>query len=116
MTTTKTKTPGITDMGKFQQELTSIVKAENIHFTGKEITKNNKVTSELEVSITNGQNIPANDDDRKALGKSIAKTIKSNLEDSNEFDIYKVLFVTKVESAGGTKRNWVGNVFSSKEL
>jgi hypothetical protein len=116
ITSTKTKDPVFTDMKKVQQELTGLVTAENINLDGKEITTNKKTRSELEISITNGQNIPTSEDDRKTLGKSIATVVKSNLKNPNEFDTYKVLFVTKVESEGVTKRNWVGNTFSSTEL
>ena len=116
MTSTKTKDPVFNDMVKTQKELTKIVTAEDINLNGKETTTNKKVTSELEINITNGQNIPATEDERKALGKSIATLIKNNLKDKNEFDTFQVLFITKVESGGVTKRNWVGNVFNSSEL
>ena len=116
VTTTKTKDPVFTDMSNVQKELVTLVKAENINLSGEEITTNKKTTSELQVAITNGINIPAGDQDRKALGKSIATSIKRNLIDPNEFDKYTVLFVTKVENGGVTKRNWVGDVFSSTEL
>ena len=52
----------------------------------------------------------------KALAKIIATEIKQNLKDANQYDIYQVLFVTKTESGGITKRNWVGQVFNSSEL
>ncbi|MBC7748632.1 MAG: hypothetical protein H7Z76_08690 [Methylotenera sp.] len=116
ITTTKSKDPVFNDMSKVQNELTSLVKAENINLNGKEITKNKKATSELEVSITNGQNIPTSDDQRKVLGKSIASAVKNNLKDANQFDTYQILFITKTENGGVTKRNWVGNVFNSTEL
>lgn len=116
LTTTKRKDPVFNDMGKVEKELTSLVTSENINLNGKEISTNKKATSELEVSITNGQNIPNSDDEIKSLGKSIATTIKKNLKDPNEFDTYKVLFITKVESGGASKRTWVGNVFSLSEL
>jgi hypothetical protein len=116
MTTTKAKDPVFTDMSKVQNELVSLVKADNINLNGKEITTNKKTTSELEVAITNGTNIPTGDDERKALGKSIATSIKRNLKDPNEYDKYTVLFVTKIGSSVATKRNWVGDVFNSTEL
>ena len=116
MTTTKTKDPVFTDMSKVQNELVSLVKAENINLNGKEITTNKKTTSELEVAITNGINIPTGDGERRSLGKSIATSIKRNLKDPNEYDKYTVLFVKKVESGIATNRNWVGDVFSSTEL
>jgi hypothetical protein len=115
-TTTKTKNPNFIDEAKVSNELTSIIKAENINLNGKEIKINNKATSELEVSIINGINIPNTEDQRKAFGKSIGTIIKSNLKDPNEYETYKVIFVTKEETANVTKRNWVGNVFSAKEL
>jgi hypothetical protein len=116
MSNTKTKDPVISDMSTVQNELTNLVKAENINLNGKEITTNNKTTSELEVSITNGVSIPTNDTERKALGKAIATSIKRNLKDPNEYDKYTVLFVTKVESDAGTKRDWEGDSYSSTEL
>lgn len=115
-TTTKTKNPVLNDIHKVEKELTALVTAENINLNGKEITTNKKTTTELEVSITNGQNIPTNDDQRKVLGKSIAIAVKKNLKDQNEFGTYTVLFITKVESNGVTKRTWIGDVFSSAEL
>lgn len=116
ITTTKTKNPVFTDIQRVQNELGSLVKAANINLNGKEITANNQTTTELEVAITNGANIPTGYDERRSLGKSIATSIKHNLKDPNEFDKYKVLFVTRVESGAVTKRNWVGDVFSSTEL
>ncbi|HEV8285498.1 MAG TPA: hypothetical protein VGQ09_14385 [Chitinophagaceae bacterium] len=54
-------------MVKVEKELTSLVSSENINLDGKEITKNKKTISELEVSITNGHNIPTTDDEIKAF-------------------------------------------------
>jgi len=116
LTTTKTKNPGFTDQAKVENELMSLVTSENINLNGQEITKNRKTTSELEIYITNGRNIPTNEDERRWLGKSIATCVKRNLKDANQFDTYKVLFVTRVEKGGVTKRSWAGNVFSSTEI
>ena len=116
VTTTKQKDPIFENIQKVDMELTSLVKAEHINLAGTETTKNKKITTELQVEITNGQNIPENEEERKALGKSIAATVKKNLKDPNQFDSYTVLFITKVENSVATKRHWVGNVFSSSEL
>jgi hypothetical protein len=115
-TRTKTKDPVFNDKAKMEQELTRIVSAEHINLDGKEISTNGKTQSELEISITNGTNIPSNDDERKALGKLIGTTIKKNLKDLSEFDVYKVLFVTEVQTGASTKESWVGNTFTSSEL
>lgn len=116
LTTTKTKTPVFRDAEKVKNDLTVLVKAENINLAGKEVSVNKRVTSELEVNVTNGQNIPTGSEERKALGRSIAITIKSNLQDPGEYDKYTVLFVTKQVSNGVTTRKWIGDVFNSKEL
>jgi hypothetical protein len=116
LTTTKTKAPVFADVGRVKKELTSLVRAENINLAGKEITAYSKTTSELEVDITNGKDIPTADNERKALGKSIAVSVKNNLKDPNAYDKYTVLFITKETNGAVTKRNWVGNIFSAKEL
>jgi hypothetical protein len=88
----------------------------NFNFNGKEVTTNKKATSELEISVTNCESVPKEDEKMVALAKIIAKEIKQSLKDSNEYDTYKVLFVTKTESGSVTKRNWVGQLFNSSEL
>ena len=116
ITTTKTRNPVFISQEKLESELMSIVTSDNVNLNGQEITKNKKTTSELEISVTNGKNIPSNEDEMKSLGKSIATCVKRNLKDANQFNTYKVLFVTSMEKNGITKRTWTGNVFSSEEL
>jgi hypothetical protein len=115
-TITKTKNPVFNDRVKVEKELTSLITPQNINLAGKEIITNQKSTSELEVSITNAANIPPDENEMKALGKLIAICIKRNLKDTAQFDTYTVLFVTKVDSSGVTKKNWKGNIFNSAEL
>ena len=116
MTTTKTKDPDFSNRNKIQNELVAIVNAENFNLNGKEITTNKKTTSELEIAIINGDDIPTRDEERKALGKSIATTIKRNLKNPDEFDKYTILFVTETKNGASTNRKWTGNVFNSTEL
>jgi hypothetical protein len=116
ITTTKIKDPVFNDNDKIEKELKSLVNPEHINLNGKEITTNKKTTSELEISIINGSNIPTTDEERTALEKSIAKCIKRNLKYPNEFDTYRVLFVSSVESGGVTTRTSTGDVFNSTEL
>jgi hypothetical protein len=110
------KDPIFIDSGKVEKELTSMVRAEHINLSGKEITSNGKTSTELEVAITNGTNVPKGDNERKSFEKSIAASVKNNLKDLNAYEKYTVLFVTKETSGAVTKRNWVGDVFSVKEL
>ena len=50
------------------------------------------------------------------LGKQIAIEIKQSLQDKNEYNTYKVLFITKKENDGVTQRTWKGKIFKSEEL
>jgi hypothetical protein len=114
---TKSKDPVFnTDAAIMQKDLNNMVTCENINVDGKEITTNGKVNSQLEISITNGQNIPANEDQMKSLGKSIASYIKKSLKDKNEYENYTVLFVTKKTAGGVTTRNWKGDTYKTEEL
>jgi hypothetical protein len=115
-TITKTKNPVFNDAIKVENELASLITPEKINLAGRETITNQTSTSQLEVSITNARNVPALEDEMKALGKLIATCIKRNLKDTAQFETYTVLFVTKVDSSGVTKRKWKGNIFSSAEL
>jgi len=116
-TVSKTKDPTFNvEVKTIQSDLKKIVTCENINLSGKEITSDGKVNSELEISITNGKNIPTDDLELKALGKQIASDIKKSLKDSNEYNKYTVLFVTVTTDSGVTKRHWKGNDFKSEEL
>jgi hypothetical protein len=116
-TITKSKNPlFIPGTDSIQSQLARLVSCENINLDGKETTTNGKRNTELEVDILNGQHIPADDIQMKALGKSIAVVLKQALQDKNEYDTYKVLFVTREKSGGIIKRNWRGDVFKSEEL
>jgi low affinity Fe/Cu permease len=115
-TTTKIKNPEFSDQAKVQNELSSLVKAENINLSGKEIIINKKSSSELEVSIINGQNIPSDNDKQKAFEKLIAVCIKKNLKNPNEFESYKILIVKKTENNGVKNQSWTGNTFKASDL
>ncbi len=115
-TTTKSKNPVIDNIDGLKTELTSIVTAEKINLTGKEITTNGKTKSQLEISITNGQNIPQEDDFRKLLSRQIAKHVKSHLKDSTEFDFFNVVFVAKQQNGVLTKNNSILYGFTAAEV
>lgn len=116
-TTTKTKNPTFNkSTDSLQMELNKLVSCQGIDLDGKEITTNGKVSSELEIDITNGQNIPSDENQMNNLGKQIAVVIKGALQDKNEYDTYKVLFITKKENGSVTQRTWEGKIFKSQEL
>src|SRR5437588_9650486 len=104
-TTTKTKNPVFSKpTNSLQVDLNKLVSCEGVNLDGKEINTNGKINSELEIDITNGQNIPTDENQMNALGKQIAMKIKEALQDKAEYQTYKVLFITKTESAGVTNR------------
>jgi hypothetical protein len=104
------------DQAKVAKDLDSIVTCEHVNLNGREITINKKADTELEISIINGQKIPADDAGMKALGKLIATAIKNDLKDPKEYNTYKVLFIRQVKDGGIVRKTWKGNVFAATEL
>lgn len=116
-TITKVKDPAFSlEIKTIQADLKKIVTCQHINLNGKEVTSEGKTTSELEISIINGKNIPTDNTQLRTLGKTIASDIKKSLKDPNEYSKYKVLFVTVVENAGLTKKAWKSDEFASAEL
>jgi hypothetical protein len=70
----------------------------------------------LEIDITNGQNIPIDQEQMIALGKSIAKVFKNDLKDQNEYNTFQVLFITKQVNGNVTQKDWKGKIFKLEEL
>lgn len=94
----------------------SLVTCEHISVDGSEKTTGGKTSSEVEIEIINGKNIPTGDTSLRALGKSIAFRIKQELKDSVEYNTFKVLFVTLQTSGNTTTRNYKGWLYKSVEL
>jgi hypothetical protein len=114
---TKTKDPLFSlEVKAIQDDLSKIVTCKNINLNGKEVTTEGKATTELEISIINGKNIPDDNTQLRTLGKAIASVLKKSLKDQNEYNTYKVLFVTVVENGGLTKKSWKSDEFASEEL
>ncbi|MEO7047635.1 MAG: hypothetical protein ABI091_20215 [Ferruginibacter sp.] len=117
MTSTKTKNPVFSkSTDSLQADLNRIVSCERINLDGKEISNNGRLSSVLEIDITNGQNTPTSESQMEELEKQIALLVKQALKDKDEYNSYKVLFVTTKEDADLTQRTWKGKVFKSEEL
>lgn len=117
LTTTKTKDPLFSkSTDSLQVDLNKIVSCEAINLDGEEISTNGTASTELEIDITNGRNIPSGENQMKDLEKQIAVKVKQALRDRNEYNTYKVLFVTKKENAGITETTSDGRIFKSEEL
>lgn len=116
-TTTRTKEPVFNkSTDSIENELNALVACKGINLNGKETTDNGNVTSELEIQITNGQNIPTDDTQMIDLGKKIAIVIKKGLKNSSEFQTFRVLFITETDNSGITTKNWIGKTFKIEEL
>ena len=116
-TVTKAKAPVFNTGTKvIQEDILRLTKCEHINVSGKEITTEGKSKSTVEISILNGQSLPTDNNEIKALGKSIAEEIKKSLKDPNEYEEYKVLFVTKKTDGSVTKSFSQGFDFRSQEL
>ncbi len=117
LTTTKQKAPVFSESDdSLQSELNQLVTCQNLNVDGKEITTEGKTSSVLEIDVVNGRGIPAKEDQMAALGKRIAAKIKEALQDKNEYNAYKVLFVAVRENGSVTQRKWRGKIFQSNEL
>lgn len=115
--TTKTKNPVFAkSTDSLQAHLNKLVSCEGINVNGKEINTDGKMDTELEIDITNGRNLPTDENQLDDLGKQIASEIKQALQDKAEFETYKVLFITRSESAGVTSQSWKGKIFKVQEL
>jgi hypothetical protein len=117
MTTTKTKNPVFsTSKDSLQADLNKIVSCQHIAINGQEITTNGKASSEFDIEITNGKNIPEGDSEMTSLAKQIAIEFENALQNKNEYQNYKVLFITKKEKGSLTTSAWKGKIFKLEDL
>ena len=115
--TTTNKTTPVFDEGtdKLQASLNKLVTFEDVNIDGSEVT-NGKAGAELEIDVINGQNIPADKNKMNDMARQIAIVVKDALDDKDQFESYKVLFVTKKITKGLTEKTWRGKVFKLGEL
>jgi hypothetical protein len=106
----------IFDAGTIQTNLSTLVICEDVDVNGTQTKTNNQTSSEMEIDIINGKNIPSNEDSMAHLGKEIAAQFKLELKDSGSFNTFKVLFVTKKVDGDVTSSTYTGRVFESAEL
>jgi hypothetical protein len=99
-----------------QAQINRIVACQTIRLEGVETITNGKSSSELEIDIINGNGVPEDTTRMKALGHDIAADVRKALQESDEYDTYRVLFVKLETVEGMVKRSWKGNIFRSTEL
>ena len=84
----------------------------NANINGVEITTNGKKSTELDIDILNGINIPKDGSQMKAFAKSIGLQVKRELKNQNDFDVYKILFETHKSNSAIT--NSIAYIFKKK--
>ena len=90
------------------QSVDSIIHFETINISGYRTDYGNKSQSEIFVKIVNGEGLPADENKRKTMSKTIAVTVKHALKNENQYDLYFIFFETKVVNDNATKRKVVG--------
>jgi hypothetical protein len=104
------------DVDKFEYEFLNLIQAEGINFSVIEVTKGENTTLEVEINIVNGINIPTNADKRRTLSQSLANVVKNNLREPNQFEIYRVTYRNRSESAAGFVESRKSDFLKSSEL
>jgi hypothetical protein len=93
-----------------------LISCEGINLEGKEAESNEKYNSILEIKIVNPQNLSSDKIAIKNLSKKIASFLKKCLKDSEEYNIYRVIYVNQTADGGVIKKSSDKWQFLSKEL
>jgi hypothetical protein len=99
-----------------EAKLDSLITCERVEIKGRDIKTNGVVSSVLEIDVLNGANVPNDYTQMNTLAKMIASFFKKILMDPNEYDTYKVFFITVKTNSGITQKNWNVKSFKSAEL
>jgi len=101
-------------------QLGRIIVCKHIDITGKDIKAGGQISTELDISMINSKDLPSDRNNQNELAKKIATIIKNALQNKNDFDSYKVFFITetKSENAMGTitKKNYISFDFKKVEI
>ncbi|MDP4209178.1 MAG: hypothetical protein Q8928_10230 [Bacteroidota bacterium] len=98
-TVTSNKAPEFkVEQSSIEHNLNAIVKCQQFQIKGFEKKVNSNVFTELQITITNGTNIPAGKEAINELAKKIASQVKMSLKNQNAFNNYKVSFVEETGS------------------
>ena len=111
-TSSKTKDPSFkTDQNTIAGYLTNTIDCERIDITGTEENTNGNKISELTIKIINGVNLPSQKAELELLGKKITFKLIENLTDPDEFDTFKLFFVTQQENGALKTNQYEGFVY-----
>lgn len=116
-TTRKMKSPVFTaPLDSVAQGVYRLVVSQHVNVDGWENATNGKVSDLLEIQIYNGQHMPADDPQLKALGDSIAVRMRHVLKDKGEYDTYRVVFIKVDSGSVVTKKSWRAFIYKATEL
>jgi hypothetical protein len=96
--------------------LDSIVSAQHFNLDGVKKSVNGTATRTMEITVTNGKNLPSEGPALHDLGKALAVYVKGQLKDSTSYDLYEVRFETVASSGGMTTNNFTTIEFKTNEL
>ncbi|HTA84097.1 MAG TPA: hypothetical protein VK783_14230, partial [Bacteroidia bacterium] len=120
-TSTKSKATNFKiENAKVVENLKALVTFEKVNVNGTETKtkaqEKEQVSTNLEISIINGSNIPSDDVKIKSLAKSIASQFKQELSDTTDFKTFNVVFVANQSNGIVTTNNYTSFTFKSEEL
>jgi hypothetical protein len=116
-TTTTIKNPEFKiDLKSVITNLVPLVDFKNLNLNGREKKSGKLVNAELEIDVINAVNIPSDETKLQTLGKAVASQIRQELVNPEEYNTYKVLFVTQKTEGGRTKGSYRGSIFQAKDL
>lgn len=118
-TFTKTKAikPAFTlTLDSIARDINSLIVTPETSITGKEISTNGQITTELTINLFNSKNLPNDEADQRELAQNIAVLVKNTLKDPSLFTDYKVMFTKKTVDGAVTKSNYVSYSYKSSDL
>lgn len=95
--------------------LKTLIQFENTNIEGKQLSVNSVITNIVNIKITNGVNLPTNDEDLRALAMKIAKQIKQYVKNESDFEKYNVIFA-KVTGNSAVKTSTFTSFEFKKEI
>ena len=108
----KPKKPNFSiDSNIIKQNIQTIVKCEEIEFNGVEKNVDGQVNAELAIKIINEKDLNLDENQQGELAEQIAKSVKQSLKDVNDYDIYKVMFISKEHI-----NNYLAYVYKNEDL
>ena len=116
-TYSRTYSPELNDKAKsISDSIDSKYHFEAINLTGKATSGTSGKHATLTIQFVNGQNIPTDTSQMKALAKQLAIEVKKAIKDTTRFDGYVVGFDTRKTDGDVTSNNFYDFDFTPDDL